>query len=200
MTRYRRVTQTLITMFTRPPRSEEITTLRWDMPQEAWDHWVQGKGDKSVRDVILEGLEQTRKNPDAIRKRCKEVAQEAQDEPVDVGQSCKHEIHIQLPSAGWAGACQRVGRINGNPVRTGQLLASLILDSESWKQSGNAEGNYTAGWNENSLISSLESLTATTLGVSLGRDEKRLAWIVTVAAAVTAVAAAASAIAAWFNA
>ena len=160
---------------------------------------MQGRGKKPARDVILEEIDQIRKNPEAvknIRKRCEEVAQEAQGKH-EVGQSPKHKSEIQLPAGDWGEACQRVGRIDGNPVRTGQLLAALILESESWQQVGNAGGEFNAGWNEDSLISSLTSLTATTAGLSLGRQEKIIAWIVVAAAVVAATAAVASAIAAW---
>ena len=172
--------------------SRETTTLCWEMPDDAWAHWAQGRGEKSVRDVILEGIDQIRKNPEAVIKRCKDVAQEAQGEQ-EASQSPKHKIKIQLPAGDWAEACQRVGRINGNSVRTGQLLAALILESKSWQQHGNAEAEEDAGWNEDSLIFSLASLTVTTTGLSLGREEKIIAWIV-------AVATVAGAIAAWYNA
>ena len=182
------------------PSSKETTTLCWEMPDNAWSHWVQGRGKKPARDVILEGIDQIRKNPEAvknIRKRCEEVAQEAQGEH-EVGQSPKRKIEIQLPAGDWGEACQRVGRIDGNPVRTGQLLAALILASESWQQVGNADGEFNAGWSKDSL-SSLTSLTATTAGLSLGRQEKIIAWIVVAAAVIAATAAVASAIAAWCN-
>ena len=181
-------------MLTRRPSSKETTTLCWGMPDDAWAHWTQGRGEKSVRDVILEGIDQLRKSPEAvknIRKRCESVSQEDQGEH-EVGQSLKHKIKIELPSGDWAAACQRVGPIDDNPVRAGQLLAALISESKSWKQDGDAPAEFNAGWNEDSLASSLGSLTSTTAGLSLGRQEKIIAWIV-VAAAV------ASAIAAWSN-
>ena len=180
-------------MLTRRPSSKETTTLCWEMSDDAWAHWTQGRGEKSVsvRDVILEGIDQIRKSPEAvknIRKRCEGDSPEDPSEH-EVGQALKHKIKIELPSGAWAAACQRVGPINDNPVRTGQLLKALIFESKSWKQDGEANAEFNAGWNEDSLLA---SSTSTTAGLSLGRQETIMAWFV-VAAAV------ASAIAAWCN-
>ena len=180
------------------PSSKETITLCWGMPDDAWAHWAQGRGEKSVRDVILEGIDQIRKSPEAVRERCEALDQEDQGEH-EVGQPLKHKIKIELPSGDWAAACQRIGSINGNPVRSGQLLAALIFESKSWKQDGNAPAEFNAGWNEDSLASSLGSLTSTTAGLSLGRQEKIIAWIVAGAAIVGAMAAVFSAVAAWCN-
>ena len=186
-------------MLTRRPSSKETTTLCWEMSDDAWAHWTQGRGEKSVsvRDVILEGIDQIRKSPEAvknIRKRCEGDSPEDPSEH-EVGQSLKHKIKIELPSGDWAAACQRVGPINDNPVRTGQLLAALICESKSWKQDGEADAEFNAGWNEDSLAAS----TSTTAGLSLGRQATIIAWSVLAAAVVAAMAAGASAIAAWCN-
>ena len=152
------------------------------MPDDAWAHWTQGRGEKSVsfRDVILEGIDQIRKSQEAvenIRKRCEDVSREDQGQR-EVVQSLKHKIEIQLPSGDWAAACQRVGPIDDNPVRPGQLLAALIFESKSWKQDGDGDAEFNAGWNEDSLASSLGSLTSTTAGLSLERGVKHLALLV----------------------
>ena len=128
-----------IAMLTGRPSSKETTTLHWQMPDDAWVHWAQGLGEKSVRDVILEGIDQIRKSPEAVRERCKAVVQEAPREH-EVGQLLKHEIKIELPASDWVEASQRVG-----PVSTEQLLRALILESESWQQVGNAESEFYAG-------------------------------------------------------
>ena len=181
------------------------------MPDDAWAHWTQGRGEKSVsvRDVILEGIDQIRKSPEAvknIRKRCEGVSREDQGKHEEVVQSLKHKIKIQLPSGDWAAACQRVGPIDeggegDNPVRPGQLLAALIFESKSWKQDGDGDGDaeFNAGWNEDSLASSLGSLTSTTAGLSLERGEKNLARMVAWAAVFGALATIAIAVAAWCN-
>lgn len=130
------------------------------------------------------------------RERCNAVVQAAHAEQGTVVVP-SHKIEIQLPSHEWANACERVGRIDGNAVGTSQLLAALILESESWRQHGDDASKYDAGWNEDSLVSSLNSLTATTAGLSLARTEKRLAWVVAVAAAVSAASTVAIAIATW---
>ena len=163
------------------------------MPDEAWVHWAQGRGKKSVTDVILEGINQIRKSPEAIKERCEILAREALGEH-EVGQPPEHKIEIRLPAGDWAEACQQVG-----PVRTRQLLAALILESKSWRQVGNADAEFNAGWNEDSLVSSLGSLTTTMASFTLGRDEKILALVVAGAAVVGALAAVASAVAAWCN-
>ena len=181
-------------MLTRRSSSKETTTLCWEMPDDAWAHWTQGRGEKSVRDVILEGIDQIRKSPEAvknIRKCCEGVSQEDQGEH-EVGQSLKHKIEIQLPSGAWGEACQKVGLINGNPVRTAHLLAALILESKSWKQDRDDAAEFNAGWNKHALDSSLRSLTSTTMGLRLGKEAKIIAWIV-------ALATVARAIAAWCN-
>ena len=186
-------------MLTRRPSSKETTTLCWGMPDDAWAHWTQGRGEKSVRDVILEGIDQIRKSPEAvknIRKRCEGGSQEDQGEHEDA-QALKHKIEIQLPAGDWAAACQRIGPIDDNPVRPGQLLAALIFESKSWKQDGDADVEFNAGWNEDSLASSLGSLTSTTAGLSLEREEKNLARIVAWSAVFGALATIAIAVAAW---
>lgn len=102
-----------------------------------------------------------------------------------------NRIEIQLPSAHWTEACQRVGYLGDNPVRPRQLLAAVILDSESWKQSGTVTTEFSAGWSEYSLISSvdLSAELTHTKAISLGKQEKLIAWIVAAATVVIAVAA-----------
>ena len=177
-------------MFAGSSRSKEMTTLHWKMSDAAWVHWAQGRGEKSVRDVVLEGVDQLRGNPEAVRARCEAIAQQTRHGEHERGPT--HEIRIQLPAADWAAAIQRVGSVS-----TEQLLGALILESESWRQVGNADSEFSAGWHQLDLVSSLNSLTATTAGLSLGREEKILARIIAGAAIVGAVAAVASAFAAW---
>ena len=106
--------------------SKETTTLHWQMSDDAWVHWAQGLGETSVRDVILERIDQIRKNSEVlevVRGRCEAFAQEV---PGEHGQPPKHEIKIQLPAVDWAVACQRVGRF-----RPSRILAALIRESAS---------------------------------------------------------------------
>ena len=180
-------------MFARRLSSKETTTLHWRMPDDAWVHWAQGRGEKSIRDVILEGIDQIRKSSEAVKKRCEAVVRRGQDKH-EVSQCTQHEIKIQLPACDWTQACQRVGRVG-----TRQLLAALILESKSWQQVGNADAEFSTGWTEDALISSLDSLTATTAELRLGREEKILARMIAVAAVVSAVATSAGAVAAWCN-
>ena len=120
-------------MLTRRPSSKETTTLCWGMPDDAWAHWTQGRGEKSVRDVILEGIDQIRKSPEAvknIRKRCEGGSQEDQGEH-EVGQALKHKIEIQLPAGGWAAACQRVGPIDDMTATIPLAICSRLLPNTS---------------------------------------------------------------------
>ena len=181
-------------MLARRLRSKETTTLHWKMSDAAWVHWTQGRGEKSVRDVVLKSIDQLRRNPEAVeavRERCEAIAQEPLPEGED-GPVFKHEIRIELPAGDWAEASQRVGSVS-----TSHLLGALILESESWRQLGDADSEFSGGWYQPDLVSSLHSLTATTAGLRLGREEKILARIVAGTAIVGAVAAAASAVAAW---
>ena len=192
-------------MTARIPSSKETITLSWEMPYDAWDHWAQGRGEKSVRDVILEAIDQIRKCPEAVKERCKSGPPEPSPEGDD-GQPRKHRVKIELPTDDWGEAVQLVGRIDNRPVGTRRLLAALILESESWQQGGDHDAEFDAGWLTETLESSTDSLTATTAGVSLAREEKRLArrvaWaavVGAVAALIGAVAAVASAVDAWCN-
>ena len=190
MSRHALAMKGVATMFAGSSRSKETTTLHWKMSDAAWVHWARGRGEKSVRDVVLEGVDQLRRNPEAVRARCEAIVQETRHGEQERGPT--HEIRIQLPAADWAAAIQR-----GGSVSTEQLLGALILESESWRQVGNADSEFSAGWHQLDLVSSLNSLTATTAGLSLGREEKILARIVAGAAIVASLAAVASAFAAW---
>ena len=179
-------------MFAGRSRSKETTTLDWKMSDAAWVHWAHGRGEKSVADVVLEGVDQLRRTPEPVRARCEAISQETSHEEHEGGPT--HQIRIQLPASDWAKAIQRVGAVS-----TRRLLGALILESESWRQDGNGDAEFSAGWHELDLVSSLSTLTATTAGLSLGREEKILARIVAWAAVIGAAAAVASAVAAWYS-
>ena len=168
------------------------------MKDQAWNHWVQGLGKKPVRDEVLEGLDQiciSREDAKKINDRCREVAKEDEDEN-EPGQSPKHQIEIQLPFGDWGEACKQVGLHGHDSVRTGHLLAALIIESKSWKQVGNDEAEYTSGFYQDSLAFLLATKSA---GLSLGSQERLIAWIVAAAAVVGALTGLASAIAAWYS-
>ena len=172
---------------------QEMIILKWSMDDESWSHWVQGLGKQTVSDVVLEGLREIRKNPEEakkIRLACKRVSME-EKESSGVDTEKLHKMEIQLLTADWTEACQRVGNPGDNPVRPRQLLAAVILESGSWKQSGTGTTEFSAGWSEDSLISSIASSTELThtRKIGLGNQEKVLAWIVTVATVASAVAA-----------
>ena len=180
--------------------SREETTLKWLMDDESWSHWAQGLGKQTVRDVVLEGIRKIRKNQkeaEKINLCCKSISMEEQESSGADTKKLFYGMEIQLPAADWTETCQLVGTPGGHPVRSRQLLAAVILKSESWKQSGTATTEFSAGWSTDSLISSLGSLTSTTAGLSLKREEKNLARMVAWAAVFGASATIAIAFAAW---
>ena len=176
---------------------KETITLRWSMDDESWSHWTQGRGKQTASAVVLEGLHEIRKNPQAAKKVifCERSSREESDT-----KSAKppHKIEIQLPAADWGEACQQVGN-PGNPVSTSHLLAAVICTSESWQQVGNDDAEFSSGWHLDDLDSSLSSLTTKTAGFSLGGEARGIAWIVAVATFVTAVATVAIAVAAFLG-
>ena len=177
-------------------RKERIT-LRWSMGDRSWSHWAQGRGGKTEKTVVLEQLEKLRKNSEALRcvqLRCAQLRRSVLESPGQDKQkdNLRNEIEIQIPSADWGEACQRVGMIedgiDDGPVRPSELLAAIILESESWKRSGDAE--FDAGWNEVSLSSSVALSTKLTRKsrLILGKRETVAAWIIALSTAASAVA------------
>ena len=175
---------------------KETITLSWSMDDESWSHWAQGRGKKTVSAVILEELHAIQKDQAALKniRSCitkKVIPEEQESRGLDTQEPHRIQVEIQLLAADWGEACQRVGKPNGDdPVSPSQLLAAMILDSESWKQSTNDDGAFGSGWNLNSLISSVALSTELThAGISLGKQERVMAWIVTAATVASAVAA-----------
>ena len=173
---------------------KEKVTVSWSMDDESWSHWAQGRGKQTASAVVLEGLHEIQKNPEAVKeiRLCCEHIRREEQESSDRDTRKPHKIEIQLPAADLGEACQLVGKLDGSdPVRPSQLLAAVILESKSWKQSDNDGGTFDSGFNEDSLISSIASSTELThaKGISLGKQEKVIAWIVAAAAVANAVAA-----------
>ena len=173
---------------------KETIILSWPMDDKPWSHWVQGRGKKTVRDVFREGLDEIRKNPEAkdkIRSQCERIrrSRELIGPAVQKTDRPRHRIKIQLPADHWNEACQRIGRIEGEAVSTGELLAAVIIESKSWKQCGDDDGKFESGFHLEEVISSTASAELTeTPKLRLGGQEKFLAWIVAGAATATAVA------------
>lgn len=147
-------------------RSKGTITLTWSMDDESWSHWAQGRGKKTEQAIVLEGLNKIRKSPEA-RKEIKSLCERIREGQESIGQSTqegeqpRNRIEIQLPAADWGEAFQLVGT-PGNPVNPGHLLAAVILESETWKQSGNDDAEYNAGWSQDQLISSIAGSTKLT--------------------------------------
>ena len=117
------------------------------------------------------------------------IPEEQDPRDLDTQEQHRIKVEIQLLAADWGEACQRVGKPNGDdPVSPRQLLAAMIIESESWKQSTNDDGAFDSGWNLDSLISFTLSAELTE-GIHLAKQEKIMAWIVTVATVVSALAA-----------
>ena len=179
---------------------KETITLRWSMDDESWSHWTQGRGKQTASAVVLEGLHEIRKNPQAAKKiaaKANDFCERSSREESDT-KSAKppHKIEIQLPAADWGEVCQQVGN-PGNPVSTSHLLAAVICTSESWQQVGNDDAEFSSGYRLVDLDSSLSSLATKTAGFSLGGEARGIAWIVAGATFVTAVATVAIAVAAF---
>ena len=174
---------------------EETITLRWSMDDKSWSHWAQGRGKQTVRAVILEELRAIQKDqaaPGKIRSCIRDdVIPEEQDQrDLDTQEQHRIKVEIQLLAADWGEACQRVGKPNGDdPVSPRHLLAAMIIKSESWKQGTNGDGSFDSGWNLDSLIFSTLSSAELTEGIHLAKQEKIMAWIVTLATVVSALAA-----------
>ena len=184
---------------------KETITLRWSMDDESWSHWAQGRGKQTVSAVVLEGLHAIQENQDALEsiRSCitkKVIPEEQESSGQDTQEPHRIKVEIQLSAADWGDACQRVGKPNGDdPVHPRQLLAAMILESESWKQSKNDDGSYDSGWNLDSLISSvaLSAELTHTKGINLAKQETIMALIVTTATVVSALAASAAALIAF---
>ena len=153
---------------------------------------MQGRGKQTASAIVLEGISEIRKNPQAAKKITAFCERSGSEEPESIGPETKsakpHKIKIKLSAADWGEACQLVGS-PGNPVCTSHLLAAVIHESESWQQVGNDDAEFSSGLHLVDLDSSLSSLTTTTAGFSLGREARVIAWIVAVATFATAVAA-----------
>ena len=172
---------------------QETITLHWSMDDAAWTHWARGraKHQQTIEDVVLEGLDRVRKGTDEAVQKIVELCEmcdqkstnQGTESPPQEAKESRHKIEIQLLADIWNEAYWRIVSITG-PVRLGQLLAAVILDSESWR-----EEEYDAGWNEDSMVASFTSLTTYTTGFSLGRRERFIAWVLTGAAVASAVAA-----------
>ena len=183
---------------------KETITLKWSMDDESLSHWARGRGQQTARAVVLEGLHAIQENQDALEsiRSCitKEVIpEEKESSDQDTQRDQSHSIAIQLPAADWGEAFQRVGNPGDNPVHQRHLLKAVILKSKSWKQCGNKYGSFGAGWNLNSLISSIDLSTELThTEINLGQQEKVIAKIVAAATVVIAAATVANAVAAFW--
>ena len=170
--------------------TQETVTLKSSLSDASWSHWVQGRGRKAVSAVVQEGLDEIRKSAEArekIKRCCEAIAVTGTEE----AKPPRNTFEIELPAADWGEACQLVGTLkNDKPVTTSQLLAALILESESWQQRGNATAEFLSGWNLEELVSSVASTELTQRQrLRLGDPERRIAWIVAVSSAASAVAA-----------
>ena len=175
---------------------KETMTLRWSMDDESWSHWAKGRGKQTVQGVVLEGIKEIRKNPKERHeiKDCCESIREDRESPIAPPEhkEPKHKVEIQLPAAIWGEACRCVGQemIPGDPLKPAELLAAVIIESSSWQQIGNDTDELLSGWLQNSLISSLDVSTELTHeGLSFGKQEKVIAWILALSALASAVAA-----------
>ena len=172
-------------------QSDEWIILKWSMDEESWSHWAQGRGRKTVREVILEGINEIRTSQEArhrVRRQCRRTSDVLLAPPEQGAESRKHKIEIHLSASDWGEACQLVGEC-GSLYRTKELLAALILESSGWKQVGEAE--FRSGYKAPKLTASLDASTSLTYapGLRLSTQERVVAWIIAGATILNAVAA-----------
>ena len=165
--------------------TEETITLGWSMDDEAWSHWAQGRGRQTATDVVREGVNEilnSREASERVRRRCHAVEKSRERHSGEKRESKQQTIAVRLCAADWEAACQRVGE-SGNPVRSMDLLAAVIIESESWDQGDHKN----TGWFEDTLISDTTGLTVTyekTPETGRTRTARTVAFVVTAAATV----------------
>ena len=181
--------------------SKETITLNWSMDDDSWGHWAQGRGRQTVSAVILEGLKKIRKSLNAreeIKRWCERIGEirepRSSDHTSQKTKQPRNKIEIQLPAADWGEAFQLVGT-PGDPVNPSYLIAAVILESETWKQRGNADAEYASGWCHDQLISSTTSTH--TKSLNLGKPVTLSAVAVAIATFVAAIATVFIAVANW---
>ena len=164
--------------------AEETVTLRWRMDGESWSHWTQGRGRRTASDVVRAGVDEIRGNDatrERIRRRCASLIDSANNtHGRDGRETDQYEEEARLSAADWREACQLVGS-PGNPVSPNFVLAAVILESESWQQSGHDEAEFNAGWVEDLLISAVigaPNLTRTQTTLRLGTQEGMAVWAI----------------------
>ena len=67
-------------MFRRKSRKDELITLTFDMPEEAYKHWLFVRRGRPVNDVVQAAIEQTCTDPEPIRERCKQIAADSRSD------------------------------------------------------------------------------------------------------------------------
>ena len=176
---------------------KETITLSWSMDGESWSHWAKGRCEQTATAVILEGLKEIRESP-AKREKIKErieLIRETRTSPSsseELGRDAeepKCKVKIQLPAAVWGDAYCRISQkmMPGTLVKPGDLLAAIIVESNSWQQSGNETDEFLSGWLQDPLAFSLgDSTELTHEKLIFGKQEKIIGWIVAGAAAASA--------------
>ena len=87
----------------------------------------------------------------------------------------KHSVAVELSAADWGEACERVGK-PGRPVSPWSLLAAVILESESWKQSDKLEAEKHSGWVAKDLIVGTSTANLSYAMHELGEDGSPNRW------------------------
>ena len=174
--------------------TEETVTLRWRMDDESWSHWAQGRGRQTASDVVraeVNKILNCEAAKETIRKRCARLIDQANNPRGRDGKEAgPNEVEVRLSSADWGEVCQLVGE-PGDPVSHKYVLASVIIESESWQQSKHGEAMFNAGWIEDLLISAVTSapkLTHTQTTLRLGTGGGLAVWAIAAGSIVGAVA------------
>ncbi len=189
------------TSFSRISRAKWFMTVKFRMPDDAYQHWLLGRKGRSVDEVVREAIKRKCKNPKPIREMCESLAADGTSDANHEASGRSMQIILELPAEEWEAAVQSVGRIGNEdgPVQTGHLLVAMIIESSSWRQDGDPVAKDAAEWHVMDLQHTIQSLTVSSGAVSLARKDHRLVRIIACATFVAAVAAVASAVAAWWG-
>ena len=188
---------------------EEIShgiTLKWKMSGESWDHWMRGLGQRTVGDVITNGLRDIEENGckrETIARWAKSLAANRRMTRTTLAEEApRHEISVTVASQRWQTALSNVDD-GEQDLRSEELLAAIILSDESWAPPEDAEyaaaneaddkvlgdavrREESAGWHHDDLVVSLSSLSTIRMPreISLRNKEMRLlVWVVSAAVA-----------------
>ena len=181
------------------------TTFRWTMTEECWSHWLRGLGERTVDEVIADGLREIMEGTNRgtrIQEQARQFGANRRNgiarNPIAEPDLC-HDVSVTVPSRLLnKGLAKADG--GDQDLRTSELLAAIILRDRSWSppidrksETGNDDAmrQESAGWNDAALVASLSSLTSRNVPteMSLRGRELNLLWAIAAGTLVSAAAA-----------